>query len=118
MLHFVVLRLTNLANLAVLMSSRSISGSNSLLFRSLLSLLYFSMVRISTFFPATHPTFDRTCHLNLNDIVFMSSGFALLVKWANNILLPTLLKSQLSATTIIMKFVLFILFCFTFRLLR
>ena len=75
----------DLANLAVLMSYCSILASNSLLFRSLLSLLNFSMVRISTFVPATHPILDRTCHLNLNDIVFTSSGFALLVKWANNI---------------------------------
>ena len=50
------------ADLAILMSSCSILGSKTLLVRSLLSLLYFSMVRISTFLPATHSAFDRTRH--------------------------------------------------------
>ena len=75
----------DLADLAVLMSSCSILGSRSLLFRSLLSLLFFSMVRISTLLPPTHHAFDRTRHLNFDDIVFTGSGLTLLVKWAKNL---------------------------------
>ena len=68
-----------------LLISAAVLGSNALIFRALISLLFFSMLRISSCLPPTLTTFDSTRHLNLDDILFTEFGMLIHLKWAKNL---------------------------------
>ena len=51
-------------------------GRNTLMFKAFLSLLFFSMVRVSTFLPDSGCNFDHTRHLTFSDIEFIKGRSA------------------------------------------
>ena len=60
-------------------------GCNCAMFRSFLSLLFFSMLRVSSLLPYVASSFDPTRHPLLNDVQFTQRGLRLRLKWAKNL---------------------------------
>ena len=75
----------DLATLKQLLFHAKILGANAAVFRALLTLLFFTMVRISTFLPQLETGFDFTRNLTKADVVLHTDFLLFRVKWAKNV---------------------------------
>ena len=78
-----------LKELACLLESSNILGKQQLTFRALVSLLFFTMSRLSTFLPKKISPFDHTRNLTLGDVFYSPAGMNIRIKWAKNVQLLT-----------------------------
>ena len=74
----------SMAEFKILLKSAAILGENALVFRALLVLLYFGMLRISSLIPSTPALFDHTRHLTSRDVQFVAFGMLVTIRWAKN----------------------------------
>ena len=72
-------------DLRSLVAECGVLGVNAVCFKAFLTLLYFTMVRASSFLPSAGSDFDSSRHLLWEDIHFNSSGLNLSLKWAKNL---------------------------------
>ena len=75
----------SLEGLASLCNAAAALGCNVVMFRAFLTLLYFSMLRVSNLLPGFSASFDQSRHLTLNDLERFQFGYTLRVKWAKNL---------------------------------
>ena len=74
-----------LPQLRILLSSSCTLGKFAVVFRALLPLTFFTMVRISSFLPLHPRQFDYTRHLALSDLRITDTGFSVRIEWAKNL---------------------------------
>ena len=74
----------SVAELRCLMAACVVLGPSNLLFRAFLSILYFTMVRVSSLLPYTIGCFDVTRHVNMSDVVRTQTDLSIRIKWAKN----------------------------------
>ena len=75
----------SLEGLFYLCNAATALGRNAVLFRAFLTLLYFSMLRVSNLLPGYATSFDSSRHLTLSDLKRFQAGYTLRVKWAKNL---------------------------------
>ena len=80
-----VLYTVTVSDLALLVSSCSILGLNTVMFRAFLTILFYTMVRISSLIPQNSKYFDLTRHTSIADLERTSSGYIFKLKWAKNL---------------------------------
>ena len=75
----------DLYDLQVLIEASTILGAHQKCFISLITLLFFTMSRISTFLPRTESPFDSTRNLTVGDVQVTEYGLNIFIKWAKNV---------------------------------
>ena len=78
----------SIAQLKILLRHAALLGTNYLLFKAFLTLLFFSMVRVSTLIPYSSTQFDKSRHMCVNDLKRTDFGYMVNIKWAKNVQNP------------------------------
>ena len=78
----------SVAQFKVLLQHAALLGTNHRLFKAFLTLLFFSMVRVSTLIPYVSTKFDQSRHMCVNDLQRTDFGYLVNIKWAKNLQNP------------------------------